>query len=104
MPEVAASGDGYYRDMTVSVMADVLGDVSVTLAFDGGHPVSKHLPATYSNQYSPLLTPNEATLTSVSNTLSSIMDGVTEKRQRVSLDLARENLVNYSAPSSSWAD
>lgn len=104
LPEVAASGDGYYRDMTVSVMADVLGDVSVTLAFDGGHPVSKHLPATYSNQYSLLLTPNEATLTSVSNTLSSIMDGVTDQRQRVSLDLARENLVNYSAPSSSWAD
>lgn len=90
--------------MTVSVMADVLGDVSVTLAFDGNTPVSKHLPATYSNQYSLLLTPNQATLTSVSNTLSSIMDGVNDQRQRVSLDLARENLVNYNAPSSSWAD
>lgn len=104
LPEIAASGDGYYRDMTVSVMADVLGDVSVTLAFDGNTPVSKHLPATYSNQYSLLLTPNQATLTSVSNTLSSIMDGVNDQRQRVSLDLARENLVNYNAPSSSWAD
>lgn len=102
-PEIAAAGDGTYHEVSIACTADVLGDVWVRIQMNGNNPEERTLPASFSNQYGTQITTNQATLTGLSNTLSSITDAVSELRQQRSLAIAGERIPRNVSPYTTWA-